>query len=387
MHIGVDATCWQNRRGYGRHARALLTALVSTDSVNQYTFCVDSAEQADSIPSAAKVKLVPAAVPTTRAATYDGHRSVRDMWQMSRALAEPAFDLLLFPTIYSYVPVFSPAKKIVGILDTIAESFPQWTQPSRTGQLFWKAKTAAGRWQADMVITLSDYSRRGIIERFHLPPSRVAIVSAAADPTFRILQDPQPTPHMCELGLERGRQIVYLGGFSPHKNLKTLVDAFAAIARRPETQDVKLVLVGEYANESFYGEFETIEAQVQTYGLQDRVVCPGFMPDEELVVLLNRAELFCLPSWMEGFGLPAVEAAACGCPIIVTEASPLPALFGEGALHFDPHDVEGLTSALFRVLTDQELKLRLRTQGPAAAARLTWDAAALQLLHVLSRFN
>src|SRR5690242_14597956 len=105
MHIGVDATCWQNRRGYGRHARALLSALVECDPSNHYTFCLDSTEQLDSLPCDAGVKLVKACVPTTRAATFDGRRALRDMGRMSRALSAPEFDIVFFPTVYSYVPV------------------------------------------------------------------------------------------------------------------------------------------------------------------------------------------------------------------------------------------------------------------------------------------
>jgi glycosyltransferase involved in cell wall biosynthesis len=383
MQIGVDATCWQNRRGYGRHARGLLSALVQADTSNHYTFCLDSTEQTESLPSNADIKVVPVTIPTARAAAFDGRRSVRDVWRMSRALSASVFDLVLFPTIYSYVPVWSRAKKIVMIHDVIAESFPQSTQPSRAGQLLWNAKTAAGRMQANAIVTVSEYSRRAIVARFHLPAARVAVVGEAPDPIFRVLDNPQLPARLCELGLDTGRFVVYVGGFAPHKNLGTLLDAFAVIANRAEIQDVKLVLVGEYANEVFFGEFPEIEKRVQRCGLHERVIFTGFLPDEELVALLNRATVFVLPSLMEGFGLPAVEAAACGCPVIVTDASPLPSLLGRGALYFNPSKPDGLTEALIAVLTNPDLQARLRKQGRSAAARLTWEAAALQLEQII----
>jgi glycosyltransferase involved in cell wall biosynthesis len=387
MHIGVDATCWQNRRGYGRHARALLRALVQTDAANQYTFCLDSTEQTEALPSKANIKWVRTSVPTAQAAAYDGHRTARDLWRMSRALSAPEFDVLLFPTIYSYVPVWSRAKKIVMVHDIIAETFPQWTQPSRTGRLFWNAKTAAGRMQADAIVTVSEYSRRGIVEKFHLPPTRVAVVGEAADPVFRVLDKPLLTPRLRALGLDHGRVIAYVGGFAPHKNLVALLDAFGALASRAELRDVMLVLVGEYRNEIFYGESDALAARAQQWGLQARVIFTGYLPDEELVVLLNRATVFILPSLMEGFGLPAVEAAACGCPVIATNASPLPALLGNGALYFDPRRTDEMTAALSAVLTDERLQECLRAQGRAAAARLTWDAAARQLAQIIQQFD
>lgn len=387
MHIGVDATCWQNRRGYGRHARGLLSALVHADTSNHYTFCLDSTEQTESLPCNANIKVVPVAVPTTRAAAFDGRRSVRDVWRMSRALSAADFDLVLFPTIYSYVPVWSRAKKIVMIHDVIAESFPQSAQPGRAGQLLWNAKTVAGRMQANAIVTVSEYARRTIVEKFNLPAARVAVVGEAPDPIFRVVDNPQVPARLKDTGLAAGRFVVYVGGFAPHKNLVTLLDAFAAIAKRDEIQDVKLVLVGEYANEVFYGEFSGIQRRVEQWGLEERVIFTGFLPDEDLVVLLNRAAVFVLPSLMEGFGLPAVEAAACGCPVIVTDASPLPALLGSGALYFDPLSPDSLTEALIAVLTNTGLQERLRIQGRAAAACLTWEAAARQLGQIISQLG
>lgn len=386
MHIGVDATCWQNRRGYGRHARALLTALVRADKANHYTLLLDSTEETESLPDGAAVQWVRTTVPTARAAAHDGRRSLRDILQMSRALSASDFDLLLFPTIYSYVPVWGRAKRIVMIHDIIAESFPQWTQPSRMGQLFWNAKTLVGRIQADALVTVSEYARRGIVRKFNLPATRVAVVGEAADEIFRVLENPAPTERMRARGLD-GRFIAYVGGFAPHKNLGALLDAFCALARRPSFQDVKLALVGEHANEVYFSEFASLKARVSESGLQERIVFTGFLPDAELVMLLNCATVFVLPSLMEGFGLPAVEAAACGCPVIVTDASPLPALFGDGALYFEPHDAKRLTGALVQVLSDEPLRQSLRERGRAAAARLTWDAAAQQLVQVISRFE
>src|SRR5262249_55081765 len=101
MRIGVDATCWQNNRGYGRHARALLTALARLDAENQYTFFLDANEGLAALPPGIDARVVQAVPPAAIAASADGHRSLRDLWQMSRALSDSTLDVLLFPTIYS----------------------------------------------------------------------------------------------------------------------------------------------------------------------------------------------------------------------------------------------------------------------------------------------
>jgi glycosyltransferase involved in cell wall biosynthesis len=385
VRIAVDATCWQNNRGYGRYARSLLGTLVRLDTRNQYTFLLDGANgHEQTLPPQAEVRRVGASVPTVEAASANGHRSVGDMWRMSRAASARGFDLLFFPTVYSYVPVLSRARKVLMIMDVIAEKFPHLTVPGRLNRLFWKAKVALGRRQADALVTLSDHSRAGIVEHFRVAPERVRVIGAAPDPVFRVLEDPSPTPRLAALGLGGpGRTVAYVGGFSPHKNLTTLVTAFAAVAARPEFADVRLALVGEYQKEVFHSQYGAVRDQVERLGLAERVVFTGYLPDEEVVVLLNRATVLALPSLLEGFGLPAVEAAACGCPVLATTASPLPGLLGAGSLFLDPLDGPAWTQGLADVLSSEPLRERLRTGALEAARRLTWEAAARQLLAVL----
>jgi glycosyltransferase involved in cell wall biosynthesis len=386
MRIGVDATCWQNNRGYGRHARALLSALVRLDSENRYVFFLDEADAVEALPPQAEVRVSLAAAPTVIAASANGHRSFTDMWRMSRALSDPSLDLLLFPTIYSYVPVFSRAWKIVMIHDVIAETYPQLTLPHPLARLLWRAKVAIGRWQADAIATVSEYSRQGIARRFNISPEQVFVVGEASDPIFRRLPDARLTSRLEALGVSSThRTIVYVGGFSPHKNLETLIAAFARLAARPAFSDIRLALVGEYEKEVFYSYFSVIKRQVEESGIANRVIFTGYLSDEELVILLNRATALALPSLIEGFGLPAVEAAACGCPVIATTASPLPELLGEGGIFIDPHKPAELEEALARVLESEDLRRKMREAGLAAAERLTWDAAARQMMALIQR--
>ncbi len=384
MHIGVDATGWQNKRGYGRHMRALLGALVALDLENHYTFLMDSTEAVETVPAAAKVVLVHASTPTALAASAQGNRSVGDMLAMSRAMSKPGFDLLIFPTVYSFVPVASRAKKLVMIHDVIAEKYPQLTMPSRMAQLFWHTKVALGRWQADAIVTVSAYARQTIAEHFKLNPAKILVVGEASDPVFRVLPAAQVTPALTSLGIAQGqRYIVYVGGFAPHKNLAMAVSVFAQLAAQPEFRDVDLVMVGEYKKEVFHSCFGAIKAQIEALGISKRVIFTGYLPDEQLVVLLNLATVLVLPSFLEGFGLPAVEAAAAGCPVIATTHSPLPELLGSAGLYVDPIQPEAWRQALTQVLASDSLRQTMQTAGLAATAKLTWAAAARQMLGVI----
>ena len=385
MNIGVDATCWQNKRGYGRHARSLLNALIKLDTENKYVLFLDSDEELDSLPPEAQVNLVRSkTAPTAVAASSNGHRSVTDMWRMARSLSAANLDVLLFPTIYSYVPVASRARKITMIHDVIAEKYPELTMPRRQARLFWKTKVALGRWQADAVATVSDYSRQGIVEHFRMPAERVHVVGEASDPVFRVLEDPQLPVRLKSFGLaETQRLIVYVGGFSPHKNLEALISVFAKVVKQPTFEDVRLVLVGEDKKEVFHSYAGTIKRQIEQLGLTEHAKFTGYLSDEELVELLNLATVSVLPSLIEGFGLPAVEAAACGCPVIATNESPLPQLLGDGGLYFNPTSLEELESALIKVLESDSLRRKMSEAGRQAAGCLTWEAAAQQMMTLI----
>jgi glycosyltransferase involved in cell wall biosynthesis len=384
LRIGIDATCWNNDRGYGRHARALLSALLRSDDENHYTLFFDAPPRFEPPSAKAELSFIASRKPTSVAASADGHRSVGDMMRTSRAMSDRRLDLLIFPTIYSFVPVLSRARKIVFIHDVIAETFPQLTVPRLRSRLFWKAKVALGRWQADALATVSDYSRRQLMEYFRLPADRVAVVGEASDPVFRRLERLEPSPRLESLGLAGpGRMVMYVGGFGPHKNLDRLVRVFAGLCRRPEFDDVRLIMVGEFAREVFHSHVGAIRDRVAGLGIDDRVVFTGYLLDEDLVGLLNRATVLALPSLMEGFGLPAIEAAACGCPVVATINSPLPELLGEGGLYIDPGADEPLDEALRQVLSSEGLRARMRHAGLAAAGQLTWEAAAGQLRDII----
>jgi glycosyltransferase involved in cell wall biosynthesis len=384
LRVGIDATCWANRRGYGRHARGLVGALLGVDTTNRYTLFVDSPIAGAACPVGADIQMVQAARATAVAAAADGHRSVTDIWRMSRALSAADLDVLLFPTVYSYVPVITTAKKIVVIHDVIVETYPKLTVPGTVSRWLWDAKVKAARWQADALVTVSEHSRRGIIERFNVPADSVFVVGEAGDPVFEVLDRPEPTSRLRSLGVARSRRsIVYVGGFGPHKNLRMLVDAFARLASCQELGEVNLVMVGDDTHEAFYSEVTAIKALVRERGLTGRVIFTGYLPDNELVVLLNLATLLVLPSLLEGFGLPAVEAAACGCPVVATRHSPLPEVLGEGGMYVDPTSQSQLEAALIAVLTSESRRLKMRHEGLAHARQLTWDAAATQMLKVI----
>lgn len=379
MKIGVDVTCWDLHRGFGRHARCLLGALVREEQPHQYVFYTDDANFCADLPPWVEVVRVGAGARTIEAAAQGRSRSIWDMLRMSRALSDPSLDLVFFPTAFSFVPVFSRARKVIMILDVTAERFPSLTFGSWKDRLFFWLKRLLARWQADRLMTISEHSRDGLARQFGLKPESISVMNLAADPVFQVQDQPGLSPALLEAGLDpERRMLVYVGGFAPLKNVPGLVRAFASVAQ--QFPDTDLVLVGEDKSETFFSSVSELKDLVEQEGLTERVIFTGFVPDPELVGLLNLATVLALPSFNEGFGLPAVEAAACGCPVIATLSSPLPGLLGEGGLYVDPEQPQTLVQALTRMLGDEEFRKRAAERALEASADLSWGAAARRAL-------
>ena len=368
------------KRGFGRHARCLLRALVEVDRRNRYTFFIDAPEVASQLPGGIDIRVVAVTAPTIVAASAEGSRRVRDIVAMSRALSVRDLDTLLFPTLYSYVPTFGPARRIVIVHDATAEMYPELAIGNWKNRLLWSAKTALGCWQADVLVTVSEYSRNAIVERLGVAADRLHVVGEASDPVFRVLDDPTPTLRLRQLGFDgRGRSIVYLGGFSPHKNLARLVRVFERLSRAADLGDVHLWLVGDIEGESFVSCYNELMILVEALALTDRVTFTGFLPDDDAVAMLNLATVLVLPSLTEGLGLPAFEAAACGCPVIATTESPLPGLLGAGGRFVDPRDENALEHTVSAVLRSGSLRRQIRAAGLSAMAGMSWHASARRL--------
>ncbi len=383
MRIGIDGGTWGNARGYGRFTRELLDALAKIDLRNSYTLFLDPFTATDGIPRNIEIITVPIHASPSRAASADGFRSPRDMWTFSRALAKTPIDVIFFPSVYTFVPVLRKMKCVVTIHDVIPERFPQYVFKNARARLFWTLKTQLAVRQATRVLTVSEHARRGIEKYFQLAPEKICVTSEAPAHAFRPIADRAAV----RAALQRfrispdARVVMYLGGITPHKNVSMLVSVFAELIRDETFADLKLLIVGDYAGEVFYSEFPALRAQVDG-SCRDAVIFTGYVDDDTAAHLLNGVQVCVLPSLDEGFGLPGIEAAACGTPVIATRASALPELLGDAALYIDPTRPEELRAALERVLQDEALRSKMQQLGIENARKLTWEAAAERVLQV-----
>lgn len=378
MIIGVDATCWANGRGYGRFARELMRAMTRRAGNDRFV-CFGDRRSLQSYPDPApNVQLVEVVVneSPTVAASAESYRSLADLLRLTRAVYSQKLDAFFSPSVYTYFPLPPRLPAVVTIHDTIPERFPGLTLPSARARLFWSLKVRLALAQARLVLTVSEYSARSIADLLRVRRDRIRVCVEAPAGAYRPCSAGDIRAAARRAGLpDDAPWFAYVGGFNPHKRVDLILRAHAAIAktRRPAPH---ILLVGSQSGDVFHKEAGKLEAIVTSAGTEHLVHWTGFVPDEELRPLLAGATALLLPSEAEGFGLPAVEAAACGTPVIATTESPLPELLEGGGLFVNPGDLDQLRKAMDRLLGDVSLRSDLAHVALQKVSALSWDAAA-----------
>lgn len=302
-----------------------------------------------------------------------------------------SFDLL---HVTYNAPPLSPCPTVVTIHDISFEHYPQFFSPRDLlilrALVPWSARRAAH------ILTVSQHAKREIVERYALSPDKITVTYEAAGEQFQPVADPASLHAVrAKYGIPDGPFVLALGNLQPRKNIVRLVEAFGRVMngkqltvsgeqsgeitahRSPLT--ASLVIAGK----AQWRESEVYRA-VQQAGLEGRVVFPGYVDDADLPALYSAAVVFVYPSLYEGFGLPPLEAMACGTPVISSNAASLPEVVGDAALLIDPADSEALAQALHDVLTQPALQADLRQRGLRRAAQFSWQRCAAETLAVYS---
>jgi glycosyltransferase involved in cell wall biosynthesis len=225
--------------------------------------------------------------------------------------------------------------------------------------------------RADHVLADSEATRHDLIELYQAPPSKVSVLYPGVDSRFAPVEDAEALRAVrARYSLGDEPFVLSVGTVQPRKNYVRLAEAFARLA----IPGVRLVIAG---GKGWLAD--PLHARIGELGIGDRVTFAGFVDDDDLPALYSAAAAFAYPSLYEGFGLPPLEAMACGVPVVVSNTSSLPEVTGDAAVQVDPYAVDALSAALQRVLTDHGLRAELREKGRQQAQQFTWDAAARQL--------
>ncbi len=293
--------------------------------------------------------------------------------RLSLEMALNAPDVLFVPA--HVIPLLHPKHCVVTVHDLGYLAYPQM-HPSFSRQYL----TISTRWNvrvAAHVIADSEATRRDLHARLSVNPAKVSVVYPGYDKQrFQPVRDKQQIEKTREKYGIRERYVLFLGTVQPRKNLTRLAEAFAQIGD-PRTQ---LVIAGRrgWLTDDLYRHADTL-------ALGERVRFPGYIAQEDVPALLTGATVFAFPSLYEGFGLPVLEAMACGTPVLCSNAASLPEVAGDAALLVDPHDTDALGSALQRLLCDETLRCDLIARGFEQASRFSWDSSARQIAGIIGQ--
>lgn len=283
-------------------------------------------------------------------------------------------DLIYSPT--HYIPRFSPVKRVVTIFDLSYLHFPEMIPKADLWKMVNWGKY--GIENADHIITISNFSKRDIIKNYKVDSENITVAFPGYDKSvFKPSKDIRKIDLIKEKYGISGKYVIYIGTIQPRKNLLRLIEAFKPI------ENLKLIIVGKTKGLGREGwMFEEILEKPAKLGIEEKVIFTGFVPTNELPYLLSDAETFILPSLWEGFGIPAVEAMACGTPVIVSNVSSLPEVVGKAGLLIDPYSVTQIEQAIRTITTDKKLREKRIKMGLEQVKKYSWNKMAKTILKV-----
>ena len=360
-HYVLDArTATPHFPGIGRYVSNLAAALVPSLSADERLTVLEPPSYPLALPEH------PAAQ-TMRVAASPF--SLRQQWVVPRVLRDLHADLYHSP--YYLMPYRLRPPVVVTIYDLIPQLFP--AHSSFRARWLFRHLTALALRVSAHVVTGSGATRSDVLTHFPLSPEHITVVPMAADPHF--VHHPPTAEHGLRQRYDLWEPyVLYVGSNKPHKNLVRLVEAWARVA--PTFPQTKLVIAG-----SWNPTHPEPRLRAEELGLTDRAIrWLGPLPEQDLPALYRAAQLFVFPSLYEGFGLPVIEAMACGAPVACANVSSMPEVAGDSALLFDPESAASMAETITRALEDEGLREELRKMSLARAATFSWQRTAQETL-------
>jgi glycosyltransferase involved in cell wall biosynthesis len=368
MLIGIDASraTTARRTGTETYSLQVIRELLALGATHQFRLYFNQAPPAGLLPGGAEWRTIP----------------FPRLWTHVRLAAEMAAhppELLFVPS--HVLPLIHPRRSVVTIHDLGYHYYPEAHTLFQNLYLRWSTRYNARA--AARVVADSEATRQDLVRWYGTAADKIAVIYPGRDERLAPVADAEA------LAGVRGRYgltdayLLYVGTLQPRKNLVRLVQAFASLlgahGSSPQLPaGLQLVLAGQKG-----WLYDEILAEIGKLGLEGRVVATGYVADEELPALLSGALAFVFPSLYEGFGLPVLEAMACGTPVVCSNASSLPEVAGDAALMVDPRDTEALAEALWRIVSDEPLRRTLVERGGEWVRRFSWRRCAQEVLELL----
>jgi glycosyltransferase involved in cell wall biosynthesis len=366
MRIGIDARLvYYSKAGIGQYILRLAEALAKLDTAGVEFALLQSRKD--------RTRIVDDHNFNRRSVWTPSHHRL-EQFTLRLEISRLRLDLLHSP---DFIPPFRRnCRSVITIHDLAFLLYPHFLT-KESARYYGQIDQAVRR--TDHIIAVSESTRQDAIKLLGVPERKITVIHEAANPLFRQLDAEEARRHVAKAyGLDED-YILFVSTIEPRKNLPALLQAYRRLLddyKRPE----KLVLAGSRGWLS-----DEVYQMVETLHLSDRVRFLGRVPTEHLVYLYNAARLLVHPSFYEGFGLPPLEAMTCGTPVVVSNVSALPEVVGDAAWLIDPHDIDGLTVAMWRILTEDDVRHSLIAKGLKRAQMFSWDRAAQETLDVYRR--
>ncbi len=360
--------------GIGRYIRELSAALISFSSEYQFTFYgytkVTGPATSASPPEGEPADVLMAgASPVTFVNTRSKVYSILEQFEIPFSYKNT--DLLHIP--HFNIPVFYPKKLVVTVHDLTYLHDPGASRAPLAGiYAHFLLKVISKK--ASAILTVSEYTKNDLLNSFPgLRPDKVFVTHEAVSPFFRKVDDPEILKRAKKTFSLEKPFVLSVGSLKPHKNIPALIRAIAALRTKKEFSH-ELVLVGR--------KDENNPELLKLMQEHSFVHYLGELGDEDILLLYNLTDVFVLPSFREGFGLPVLEAMACGAPVICSNQTSLPEVAGEAGLFFDPHKVDALEELLYNILQNNELRKKMSRAGLERVKQFSWERTAKKTLEV-----
>lgn len=366
MRFGIDArgAVWYRSTGIGTYTYQLIYNLNLIDKLNEYLlFCPGEEVAFVNTDGNFNINIV-------------GERNDR-FWEqvhIPNRIREYSLDMYHVPQNGIGLPTRKESAFVVTIHDLIPYTMPETVGPSYL-KIFREEMPYIIE-HSDAIITVSQYSKNDIMKIFNVPEEKIYVTYLAAEEIYFPLNHKKCKEYLSEKYQISDDFILYLGGFSPRKNIGSLIKAYKEIYK-DMTAKVKLAIIGKPGR-----EFDVLVKQVQEEQIEENVIFVGFVPVEDLPYFYNSAKVFVYPSFYEGFGLPPLEAMACGTPVITSNVTSIPEIVAESAITIDPHDHLSLAEAILRLIEDPYLAHEYRLKGLERASLFSWRKTAVNTLRV-----
>ncbi len=361
MRIGVAARWLELPPGGAReYTESLIRALLACDSKNEYViFYCDSRRQGTFLEAAEL--------------TLRGRNKITwDYVSLPRALRRERIDLFWTPSYIVPFPV--SCRSVATVLDLAYYTMPQSYR--FLDVLYMRLAMPASFRRADALLCISEHTRQDLVRLFPFAKAKASVTPLGIHQRFRQSHSPE-TENKVRSQYALSRPFVfYAGSLSPRKGVPQLLEAFGML-KRDRHMPHRLVLTGGWS----WGNVR-VHRMADELGLRDQIVILGEIPADHMPVLYRLAELFVYPSLYEGFGLPVLEAMACGCPVVCSDLTSLPEVAGDAAILVDPCDTVAMAEAMHQALVDEDTRKTLSEKGMRRSENFTWEATASKTLKV-----